>query len=94
MALLAATVTRKRIVILVAKGIKLERVTPSRVMNKIREGHGKPPKAEHNIVVIDPDRITRETAGTGTNASPRLHWRRGNVHRAHERTLVPTFADA
>jgi hypothetical protein len=48
MALLAATVTRKRIVILVAKGIKLERVTPSRVMNKIREGHGKPPKAEHN----------------------------------------------
>jgi hypothetical protein len=48
------------LVCLKAKGVKLEQVTPSRVMNKIRESNGKPPKAVHSVVVIDPDRIARE----------------------------------
>jgi hypothetical protein len=57
-------------------------------MNRIRRSKNKPLLVEHSIVVIDPDRITREPAeGGGTHASPRMHWRRGNVHRAHDRTL-------
>jgi hypothetical protein len=76
------------LVCLVARGVKLETSKPSRILNKIRKAAGKAPQFEHKIVVVDPDRIIRESSGDGgTHASPRWHWRRGHVRREHDHTL-------
>jgi hypothetical protein len=34
-------------------------------MNRIRASKGKSPRADHAVVVIDPDRIVREPSGAG-----------------------------
>lgn len=81
------------LVCLAAKGIKLEQATPSRVINKLRKAKGKPPQAEHHIVVIDPERILREPRNEhGTHASPRMHWRRGHIRTLADGRKVQVHA--
>lgn len=59
------------------------------MMNRARARKGKEPMAEHRIVTIVPARFRgQRQAGTGTHASPRLHWRRS--HLRHFDHHVPT----
>jgi hypothetical protein len=51
---------------------------PSERLNKARSSRGSQPLFEHKIVTIDLTTVDKSN-GTGTHASPRLHWRRGHI---------------
>jgi hypothetical protein len=80
-----------------SKTTEIERFVPDKSQIRLRKQLGKSVLRPYTIVNIVPVRYIAETRGSGTHASPRLHWRRSHIRVLYRGTpnekkiVIPRF---
>lgn len=74
-------------VVLNCANVTTAEIAAPKLINRKRQGKGKPPLFSYRVLQIRAPRSTDVSSGGGQHASPRAHLRRGHVRRLEERTV-------
>jgi hypothetical protein len=74
-------------VVLNCANVTTAEIAAPKLINRKRQGKGKPPFFSYHVLQISAPRATGVSSGGEQHASPRAHLRRGHVRRLEERTV-------
>lgn len=74
-------------VVLNCANVTTAELAAPKLINRKRQGKGKPPLFSYRVLQISAPRATSVSSGGGQHASPRAHLWRGHVRRLEERTV-------
>lgn len=85
----AANCCQGGVVSLMSKNTKTENLAVPAAISRARTSAGKPPIYSFTVVSVPSQPILRGPRGSGTHASPRLHWRRGHFRHLSRGAIIP-----
>jgi hypothetical protein len=74
-------------VVLNCANVTTAEIAAPKLINRKREGKGKPPLFSYRVLQIRAPRAAGNSGGGGQHAPPRAHLRRGHIRRLEERTV-------